>query len=283
MWSDCSGKWQIGMFLAVLSRRIIADSVAWLGEEETFTEGNIVMRRIVWLIVVLALSTSGAFAYSGSLSWLTPGVYDPVDEFWTFGGYSGTGIWIDKNLLPPDRQPSWTAPSMAWAVTLNPDSTWHYDYTFSAYHYNISHVIIETSANFLPQHLLNPTMNGVDWSSNITVAWQGLAPNPGMPETLYGIKFNSPVSTTAHITFNSPKGPKWGDFYAKDGKGGGNWNAIWNTGFTSSDTDPLIAAHNGSEQFHILVPDTMIPEPASLMSLAVGITGLIGLCVRKRR
>jgi hypothetical protein len=75
--------------------------------------------------------------------------------------------------------------------------------------------------------------------------------------------------------------PTWGDFYARCGvrnehqQGTTTWNSAWNTGFTTSDTDPTNPAGSGSvdgtvNYSHLLVPDTVVPEPVSSTLFIVG-------------
>jgi hypothetical protein len=49
-------------------------------------------------------------------------------------------------------------------------------------------------------------------------------------------------------------------------------------GFGSPDFDPLDPAASGSINYHLLVPDTRTPEPATLLLLGLGV-----LMLRRRR
>lgn len=62
---------------------------------------------------------------------------------------------------------------------------------------------------------------------------------------------------------------------------GGTQNTVWNAGFTA--VDPTDAVDHGSIGNHIIVPDSVIPEPSSMMALGAGLMGLSGLVIRRRR
>jgi len=222
--------------------------------------------RNIVLVVSLSLVLAGsASAYTGTLSSDT-------------GGLLGTGIWVDKTLLPTPEWPDWTPATITWVVTYNPSITmWHYDYTLSVYKQEVSHFVVEASLDFTIEDLFNP--EGTPYQS-IQVGEQSGAGSPGLPGSLYGIKFDSTTGTTVHFSFDSPRQPVWGDFYSKDGKAGDAWNAVWNAGFLI--TDPLDPPANGSIDNHLLVPDTIVPEPTALMVLGIGLVGLGGLLARRR-
>jgi len=105
--------------------------------------------------------------------------------------------------------------------------------------------------------------------------------NPGLPEQVYGIKFNEgPATTTLTVTFTSDRPAVWGDFYARDG----GQIYLYNAGFTTNDTDPTEPPSNGSIGYHVLAPDTMctiIPAPGAVILAGIG-TALIGWYRSKR-
>jgi hypothetical protein len=102
-----------------------------------------------------------------------------------------------------------------------------------------------------------------------------------LPEPFKGIKLDGLGATDATVEFNSYRQPVWGDMYAKDGQAQGNgWNYLFNVGFTSPDWDPVVAAHDGAEAGHLLVPDTVVPVPGAVLLGLLGL-GAAGLKLRK--
>lgn len=186
-------------------------------------------------------------------------------------GLVGTATWDD-----PSSKISYT---VSQATVGGP---WTYSYTFSVEAKDISHFIIETSPSFTEDNLLS-----INWSvCHGTYSIEDNKDNNGnpyMPTDLYGIKFTPGDVLDATVTFTSDREPVWGDFYARDGKTGGTYNTVYNTGFTATDTDPAIPPANnpnGVLTNHILVPDTVsAPEPMALALVMAG--GVVMLRRRK--
>jgi hypothetical protein len=130
------------------------------------------------------------------------------------GGVAGTGSWVSD----PDNPAT-----VAWSVSKQPGEPWHYEYHFTVNQYDISHIIIETASNFAASDLLNYV--GTTEIGNFGPE----SGNPNMPCDIYGIKFDEVTGTDLWITFDSWRGPQWGNFYAKGGKAGKlGWNTLWN-------------------------------------------------------
>ena len=190
-------------------------------------------------------------------------------------GIEGLGNWVPASPGDPVTTLSWTV----WLDA--PGENWHYCYDFdTTAKGGLSHLMIEVSPEFVEDDVVNASapfeLRTYSPDDDGGSSW-------GLPGDIYGIKFTGNSQTTDQICFESPRAPVWGDFYAKDGKAGGDRNAAWNTGFL--DADPLDAPSDGSLAFHILRPDTEtgpleepVPEPVGL-----GLIGLALLAARKKR
>lgn len=198
---------------------------------------------VLVLIVVLSfVSFSNATIYSGYLTTRD-------------GSLLGTGNWFSDY---PHSTISWKIEDMG--------SHWHYWYGMAVYQKDISHMIIEVSNTFSEKDLFNLDMQYFEkYEIGNYCENNG---NPGMPGEMKGLKFDEVSSGTSFIVeFDSLREPVWGDFYAKNGVSGDMINALWNSGFATP--DPTCPIHNGPEQGHILVPDT-IPEPITALILGLG-------------
>ncbi|MCE5326477.1 MAG: PEP-CTERM sorting domain-containing protein [Planctomycetaceae bacterium] len=223
------------------------------------THGLIPM--VLGIAAVICSPAAAAVMYSGSLT--------SAD-----GGLQGTGLWVNSN-----GDAGWFAPTLSWTVTQNPDDSWHYFYSLSVYHGSISHWIIEASPTFTEDNLNNPLASQGSFGSIDVGLFSPGGSNPNLPAPIHGIKFDETEGLTLTISFDSLRRPVWGDTYSKDGKAGGVFNTLWNSGLTASDTDPLDHPANGSVNYHVLVPDTLdtgpVPEPATLALLATGTVALM--------
>lgn len=214
-------------------------------------------------VMLLCGITASATTYEGSLAYSPPSPLGPDDGLYVTGSR-----WPDCNV------------SMSWTVT-DEDHThyplfpWKYTYTFGhdGEKGAISHISIEASDGICEDDI-------VDASGDLVMNTIGLHTpgpgNPGMPEGYFGIKFEAVYGDpkTATWSFYCNRSPVWGDFFAKDG--GNPTNVAYNynkdefdveRGFLSPDVDPTAPPCNGSIDYHILRPDTYIPEPATLLLL----------------
>ena len=223
---------------------------------------------LLLMLAVLVVAAAPVAAFTGSLSSSNSEI-------------NGTGFWVNQSLLPPAEQPNWIPATINWTVTQNINQSWHFDYVLSVYRAEVSHFVLETSQSFTNQDIFN--LQG--HSGAVNVGWHNVGPgNPSIPSNVYGIKFDSTVGTNLHVSFDSWRAPVWGDFYSKCGNVGGTQNTAWNAGFSTTDTDPISPAANGSLLNHILVPDTtVVPEPGSMMALGAGIIAMLASTRRRER
>lgn len=188
-------------------------------------------------------------------------VGDPI------GGLGSTGGFF------PERS------GISWVILDNGNGTLTYTYSFftptqdqeGSTGLDPSHFILELSqgCNEQGSGCVQQFNGDIEYSSN----WSSSPSNPGMPGSIYGVKFDEGQIT---YTFISNRMPVWGNFYAKKGNDG-----MWNLGLTGQ------SQYLEDVLYYIPRPDTdqpgpPIPEPGTVALLGAGLAAL-GLLRRRAR
>lgn len=145
---------------------------------------------------------------------------------------------------------------------------WVYDYGIFVPAKKLSHVIIEVSETFTAANILQGTTDGWElgyWGD------EGNS-NPGIPEILYGLKFDSNNFLDA-FKIVTDRAPMWGSVYMKDGKFFGHDVYAFNDNFGGRSEGSI---YGQAPDGFILVPNTVtsqVPEPGSLALLSLGLVG----------
>jgi len=185
--------------------------------------------------------------------------------------------------------------TISWVIT-GSSGSWEYSYTIdTADGPDLSHWLLEVSpmitAENVGGYIFNfntdpsdpsdpdPPFEGPEWWGP---SYDQGNNNPNMPADLWGINIDIDIGfegSSHTFTFESTQQPVWGSFYANDGQPQGDvWATAWNTGIG---TDPESSATDFTNW--IPVPDTtagggppIIPEPTSLLLLALGASSVLG-------
>jgi hypothetical protein len=219
-------------------------------------------RALVALICCLAVAaTTGSaqafeFPIVGSLS-------TPADEFGIVSG--------DDWAHPPDGDGF----VLSWVITENDDSSLHYKYTLTDVEGNPvtpspSHMILELSKDIGEEDIFNYQGVGM-----VEFGEFGPDPsNPGFPggESIMGFKLDF-AGGDGVAEFDSVRFPQWSDFYGKGGTDSFAYNRDLGVFMNPDDKQnfevPAVDP-DGNLLFKVLAPDTRVPEPTTLVLLAVG-------------
>ena len=237
-------------------------------------------KRCLFTALVLCLGVS-ANAHAGFALWAENTVT-------TGNGLTGTGEWGNPAANP--------LTSLHYQVLIGKGADiglWKYNYILDPVDGSkgggaVSHSLIGVSDTFTRANFKVGSGGEMTTSPGEIKDWEPTGDsgsNPHMPGNLFGIKFDFGGDPATYMIVTN-RAPKYGDFFAKNGKVGGNgplkgqWNTIWNSGFGTAggaiDKDYL-------KQDWIITPDTVtvVPLPATAWMFGTALFGLIGLTRRK--
>lgn len=230
------------------------------------------VRSMRWVIAMFVIASLAVAAHA------VPVLGTAVDEAY----YTGSRDVVDGHLTGSGVYA--TSFVISWTIT-EENGVYHYQYDLSGLEQNLSHLIIQVSDNFTIEDIWNATQTMANGDPQTYSPSDPGESNPGLPNSIFGIKFSGAAGDTYTVEFDSDRAPMWGNFYAKDGKMPRTdiVNYAYNNGLANLTSENILD--------FIAVPDTVgngddeepvIPEPMTLGLVGIGL-GMTGLVWRRRR
>lgn len=237
------------------------------------------MRRKSLVYVFAALALFACAAVASPVYGTAVGAPD-----WTGSRYLAPGGGLNSH----NGENGWIFPessTISWSIIDNANGTFTYNYYFTRLldevtePIEMSHFILELSPGCIIEGQSEGQSECVSdfrGEQEFRKGWNSSGPgnsNPGMPASIYGVKFDEEFSV---YSFISNRIPVWGNFYAKKGNSG-----LWNLGL-----EPSYSSSSNTLYF-IPRPDTFgpggeIPEPATVLLLGAGLA-VAGLLRRQKQ